>query len=108
MGLPQDLGRKARRRSPLRTRSLLPTLSLSPMVMPKQQEMITHPDLESLSESTSQQVESLLVVTLSHIYLRNLVLLNSRKLRDLTISSISFFSHTEMEFVTVVCVQSAL
>merc|ERR1719289_743216 len=100
--------RKLRRRFLLKTRLSLPTPSLSLMVMPRQQEMTTPPDSESSSEFTSPRVESWPVVTLSHICLRNLVLLSSRKLRDLIISSTNFFSHTETEFARVVCVPSAL
>merc|ERR1719334_1359634 len=101
-------GKKSEKRFLLRTRLLLPTLSLSLMEMPKQQEMTTHLVLVNSSVFTSQQVESWQVVTSSLTCLKNLVLLNSKKLRDLTTSSTSSFSHTEMEFVMVVFVLNAL
>ena len=88
----------------MRTKLLLLTLSWSLMEMPRPPGMTTLPVLVSSSVSISLDLENWLVVTLSHIFLRNPVLLNNRQLRGLTISSTSFFSPMVMELV-VVCEQ---
>merc|ERR1719320_195827 len=94
--LPLEVERNQRRRYLWKTRLWPPTLSLNHTVMPKLPEMITLPVLENLSESTSQPLVSLLVVILYPTFWKSPVLLNSKKLRGLTTSSISCSSPTEM------------